>query len=151
MFDVKVNIEEFRNEIISEYSNEFCDYGIVTEEILKLLEKIKNDGIEIVTGNGTYWSGILYSEPWCDLEEELDLSEDDIIEYIITNHFIVENGYLKFINQKDSNFYHFFKKYEDGYGGNIPCNLNTIIDRIFSGIEKLISDDPESYGNFEEF
>jgi hypothetical protein len=152
MFNVSINLNDFIDDLISETESEHGYVVLDRISIFKLINEIKADELEIVKDYGSYWSGILFSEPWCDLEEDKNLSEEDIIDYILKTNIVIKNYELVFDNVSTGSFYNFFTTHSDGYGGNLPHNIETIMVRLLDAAKKIILVDLEydrdRYGHY---
>lgn len=145
MIEVTKSLVEYVNNLIWKYDG-YVDFN--REKIYRELEEMGVYDIEVVKGGPVYWSGILYDEPWNEVVEEYGWEEEEIIDEIMACHIVVdrENHELVFVNNEKSKLQFLFDKYTDGYGGNIPANIETIMDRMLDEMEKRIEMNVEKYG-----
>lgn len=127
------------------------------DKILRIATEIFNEldfyNVQYVQEYGKpvwYWCGILCALPW----GELNMEEETILNSIKKYHLCVikkdDKIYVEFNNPTKSPLYKFFYKYRDGYGSNIPCNINEIIQFFNKYLKAKLIKDPERYGKFYE-
>ena len=142
---VTYDYSESIDSVLLDFDNFDYDIGFDAERFNMLLTD--TSGTSLVhrytreTATSWHWSGILYAEPWCDLDA--DYGESEIVELIIKHHIANDphTCTLSFKLNTDSPLNNFFIEYADGYGGNIPGNLKTIMRYLV----KQILTDPDVF------
>jgi hypothetical protein len=155
--DLKEIFEDEESHIV-EINDGECGFSFGDDdEILRISTEIFNElnfyNVQYVQEYGKptwYWCGILCEFPW----EELNMEEETILNLIKKYHLCVikkdDKIYIEFNNPTKSPLYKFFYKYRDGYGENIPHNINSIIHFFNKYLKAKLIKDPERYGNFYE-
>ena len=125
------------------------------KDIVSMLEDVISEmdfyNVDYITRYGSwYWCGVLCEEPWCELGY---YDEEYILNLIVKYHIIVNNNhgiFITFKNNTQSPLYRFFLKYRDGYGGNIPHDINSVLYNIKKFVKAYLEKNGDRYATYEE-
>jgi len=147
---------DIENEIaeINEYDWQFSfgDESNLVAVIQDVIKKIDFYNIDTITRFGNpvfYWCGMFTLEPF----DQLEMEEEDIANLIVKYHLKIDTSdgiLIKFVNNSKSPLYRFFRKYNDGFGLNVPTSINTVLDRAEKWMKGYINDNMERFGEWEE-
>lgn len=143
--DISKHIYEVEKDIF-ELNNAEWEWRFYKPEKLLPLLKQYIDQIDfhytdyLIINTHTYWCGCLTLEPWCELEE----GEESILNELLhkNTELVIEKDrlVLRYKENPESLCHVIFKKYPDGFGGNIAASFNSMLHIVEEAIEKKLHD-----------